>query len=158
MEYDHLIIDGYNLLHQDDAMEGHRDDLQTARQRLVRKVEPVALDMASRVTIVFDGRESGADASLSGAHLEVVFSPSNRTADAVIERMASDSKNPERICVVTSDRVEEQIVSAAGAMVLSCQEFVRRCDATNGAAVSQRGSMRGKSGSTLADFFPKSAE
>jgi len=154
MDFDHLIIDGYNLLHQDDALEGRRDDLQTARQRLVRSVEDIAPEMAPRITVVFDGRESGRDDSLTAPHLEVLFSPANRTADAVIERMVSTAKNPERICVVTSDRIEEQIVSAAGATVVSCQIFLSRC-----AAAAPPGRFQPRANpSTLGDFFPKSTE
>jgi predicted RNA-binding protein with PIN domain len=154
MDFDHLIIDGYNLLHQDSALDGRRDDLQTARQRLVRSVEGAAPEMAPRITVVFDGRESGRDVSFDAPHLEVLFSPANRTADAVIERMVSDAKNPERICVVTSDRVEEQIVSAAGATVVSCQIFLSRCAAATPPA---RTRSRPKP-STLGDFFPKSTQ
>ena len=157
MDIEHLIIDGYNLLHQDDALVGRRGELQTARQRLIRRIERAAPEMAPRVTVVFDGRELGSDVALSAPHLEVIFSPSNRTADAVIERMVSEAKHPERILVVTSDRVEEQIVSAAGAMVLSCLEFTSRCDAAEGGSGARSGTFRGTSGSTLADIFPESA-
>jgi predicted RNA-binding protein with PIN domain len=154
MDFDHLIIDGYNLLHQDEALAGHLADLQTARQRLVRSIEHVAPEMAPRITVVFDGREGGLDASLTAPHLDVVFSPANRTADAVIERMVSAAKHPERICVVTSDRIEEQIVSAAGATVVSCPVFLTRCASPAPIARSRPGS----NPSTLGDFFPKSIQ
>ena len=155
MNFDHLIIDGYNLLHQDEALEGRRDDLQTARQRLVRRIERAAPEMAPRISVVFDGREGGRDASFDAPHLEVLFSPANRTADAVIERMVAAAKKPERILVVTSDRIEEQVVSAAGAMVLSCLEFTRRCDVSEGSPVSHRSLKPREKGSTLGDFFPE---
>lgn len=158
MDFDWVIIDGYNLLHQDAAFDGLRADLQTARQRLVRRVESAALEMAPRITVVFDGRESGVDASLCASHLEVVFSPSNRTADGVIERMVADAQAPERICVITSDRVEEQIVSSAGAAVLSCESFSSRCNAVERSAGKILRVSRGSSGSTLGDFFPESDE
>ncbi len=154
MEYDHLIIDGYNLLHQDEALEGRRGDLQTARQRLVRRIERAAPEMAPRISVVFDGRTGGRDAAFDAPHLEVLFSPANRTADAVIERMVSDAKKPERILVVTSDRIEEQIVSAAGASVVSCLEFTRRCDAAEAAPAPRRAGKIGGAGSKLGDFFP----
>ncbi len=154
MNFDWLIIDGYNLLYQDGALNGLRGELQTARQRLVRRIERAAPEMAPRITVVFDGREGGRDAAFDARHLEVIFSPANRTADAVIERMVSEAKEPERICVVTSDRIEAQIVSAAGASVLSCLEFIRRCDAAE-AAPGPRGSRKSiEKGSTLGDFFP----
>jgi len=154
MDFEHLIIDGYNLLHQDEALDGRRDDLQTARQRLVRRIERAAPEMAPRITVVFDGQEGGRDASFDAPHLEVLFSPANRTADAVIERMVSDAKKPERICVVTSDRIEEQIVSAAGATVLSCLEFTSRCDVADVAPIPNRSLKSREKGATLGDFFP----
>jgi len=151
MDFDWLIIDGYNLLHQDDAFNGHRDDLQTARQRLVRSVEGVVPEMASRITVVFDGRERGRDVSFDTPHLEVLFSPANRTADGVIERMVSAAKNPQRICVVTSDHMEEQIVSAAGATVLSCLHFLN-CYAATTSPIQRQSKSKA---STLGDFFPE---
>lgn len=154
MQYEWLIIDGYNLLHQDDALSVYLPDLQDARRRLVRRIECAATELAPRTTVVFDGREDGVDAALSAPHLEVVFSPANRTADGVIERMVSQADRPQAICVVTSDRVEEQIVSSAGASVLSCDFFSRRCDAAERAATTRRPSPRGTGGSTLGDFFP----
>lgn len=152
MDFDWLIIDGYNLLHQDKAFDARRTDLQTARQRLVRRIEHTASEMAPRVTVVFDGREAGSDASLSVAHLDVVFSPANLTADGVIERMVADAQSPERICVITSDRVEEQIVSSAGAVVHSCETFLSRCDASTGPL---RRVSRQEKGMKLGDFFPE---
>jgi predicted RNA-binding protein with PIN domain len=152
MNFDHLIIDGYNLMHQDTALDVRRLALQSARQRLVRRIERAAPSMAPRITIVFDGRERGRDTAFDAPHLEVLFSPAGLTADAVIERMVASADRPETICVVTSDRIEQQIVSSAGATVLSCLEFISRCDA---AARSAR-SPRGGSGSTLGEFFPKS--
>ncbi len=151
MDFDHLIIDGYNLLHQDPALDGHRTDLQTARQRLIRRIERMAADLAPRITVVFDGREKGCDAAFDAPHLAVLFSPANRTADAVIERMVAASKYPEKICVVTSDRVEEQVVSSAGAAVLSCAAFLSRCDS----AAPPRPRRGGADAPTLGDFFPK---
>lgn len=155
MDFDQLIIDGYNLLHQDVAFEGRRNELQTARQRLVRRIEAAALELAPRVTVVFDGREGGRDLSLDSPQFEVLFSPANRTADAVIERMVAMAKNPERICVVTSDHVEEQIVSSAGASVMSCMAFISRCNAATSTPVPRRQQASGRSGSLLGDFFPE---
>ena len=158
MDFEWLIIDGYNLLHQDAALSGFLPDLQDARRRLVRRVEGAAMELAPRTTVVFDGRESGRDDALCAPHLEVVFSPSNRTADGVIERMVAEADWPDKICVVTSDRVEEQIVSSSGASVLSCEFFCRRCDAEEQAASSRRRMPRKASGSTLGDFFPEAGQ
>ncbi|MCC7300086.1 MAG: NYN domain-containing protein, partial [Verrucomicrobia bacterium] len=115
MDYDQLIIDGYNLMHQDSTLEGRRDDLQTARQRLVRRIEQAASGMASKITVVFDGQEGGRDIALDAPNLEVLFSPANLTADGVIEQMVCNAENPARILVVTSDWIEQRLVSFFGA-------------------------------------------
>ena len=151
MDFDWLIIDGYNLMHQDDALEGRRDDLQTARQRLVRRIEQSAAGMARKITVVFDGREGGRDVALDAPNLEVLFSPSNRTADGLIEQMVHAAENPERIMVVTSDWIEQRLVSVFGATVISCREFLLLCEAPS-AVPKKSKSVRG---STLGDFFPE---
>lgn len=151
MDFDWLIIDGYNLLHQDPELAGRMDDLPAARQRLVRRVEQVVPEMAPRITVVFDGREGGRDVAFDTPHLEVLFSPASHTADAVVERMVSVAKHPEKICVITSDRVEGQIVSSAGATVLSCTAFLSRCATAAPLSRPPR-----PDGPALGDFFPKS--
>ncbi len=151
MDFDWLIIDGYNLMHQDDALDGRRDDLQTARQRLVRRIEQSASGMARKITVVFDGREGGRDVALDAPNLEVLFSPSNRTADGLIEQMVHAAENPERILVVTSDWIEQRLVSVFGASVISCREFLQRCETP--AIVSKK--PKSSKGSTLGDFFPE---
>jgi predicted RNA-binding protein with PIN domain len=153
MHYDWLIIDGYNLLHQDDELAGLlRADLQNARHRLVRGVEETAHAMAPQTTIVFDGRETGRDAALSSRYLEVFFSPAHLSADTVIERLVCRYAAPERILVVTSDRAERDTVASAGAHTMSCEEFLDRCRADSGKAAPKR-TPPGKE-PRLGDIFP----
>lgn len=151
MDYDQLIIDGYNLMHQDGALEGRRDDLQTARQRLVRRIEQSASGMAGKITVVFDGREGGQDIALAAPNLEVLFSPSNRTADGLIEQMVHDAEKPERILVITSDWTEQRLVSVFGASVISCREFLLRCEAPSVVPKINKP----LKGARLGDFFPE---
>lgn len=139
MRLDWLIIDGYNLLHQVDGLaQILKSDLQVARQRLVRMVENTAHRIAPQTTIVFDGREAGCDASLTTPHLEVFFSPGNFSADTVVERLVSKYATPEKILVVTSDQAEHATVSSAGAQVMSCQEFLSRCEQDNRKTIGKR--------------------
>jgi predicted RNA-binding protein with PIN domain len=151
MNFDQLIIDGYNLMHQDGALDGRRDDLPTARQRLARRIEQAASGMAPKITVVFDGREGGRDIALDAPNFEVLFSPSNRTADGVIEQMVHDAEKPERILVVTSDGIEQRLVSVFGASVISCREFLLRCEEPPPVSKKQKPAK----GSTLGDFFPQ---
>ena len=129
MQTEWLIIDGYNLLHQVEELSLLlQTDIHLARQRLVRLVENTAHRMAPQTSIVFDGRESGQDESLTAKHLEIYFSPANLSADTIIERLVCKYKNPGKILVVTSDHAEHETVSSAGAHVMSSQEFMSQCE------------------------------
>lgn len=148
-----LIIDGYNLLHQaDELVSLLRSNIQLARHRLVRMVENTAHKMAPQTTIVFDGREAGADAALTAKHLEVYFSPAHLSADTIIERLVCKYPNPEKILVVTSDRAERDTVSSAGAQTMAAEEFLAQCRA--GARRSLRKHTPPDKEPRLGDLFP----
>lgn len=153
MQYEWLIIDGYNLLHQVDLLtQMLGSDLQGARHRLVRMIEETAHNMARQTTIVFDGREAGGDAALTSKYLEVLFSPANLSADSVIERLACRLPNPGRSLVITSDRAERDTVSSAGAQTMSSEEFMAKCEGNANRIISKR-TPPGKE-PKLGDLFP----
>ncbi len=153
MQPDWLIIDGYNLLHKDaELAKLLRTDIQLARHRLVRTVENTALKTAPQTTIVFDGREAGADDALTVKHLEIYFSPSNLSADSVIERLVCKYPNPEKILVVTSDHAERETVSSAGAQTMSSDEFLAQCRSSAGRS-ARKNTPPGKE-PRLGDLFP----
>lgn len=154
MKLDWLIIDGYNLLHTCNELTNLLDnDIQQARHQLVRKTESTAHRMAPQTTIVFDGREAGQDNALTSKHLEIYFSPSNLTADSIIERLVSKYHTPGRIMVVTSDRAEADTVLSSGAQVMSSQDFMEQCkiDARKTIPKQTRPGKEPK----LGDLFPK---
>ena len=153
MQFEQLIIDGYNLLHQTDELAGLlQTDIQGARHRLVRMAEETAHRMAGHTTIVFDGRNTGSDSALSSPFLEVIFSPAHLSADSVIERLVCSCSVPDDILVVTSDRAEQHMVASAGAHTMSSEEFMDRCRRTVNRSADRR-APPGKE-PTLGDHFP----
>lgn len=127
--HDWLIIDGNNLIHaRKDRFFARRGDFDTTRQNLVSMIDELAGELAGRVTIVFDGTVGGTDDRYKAAHLEIIYSPLNVTADRIIERLVSSAANPAGILVVTSDRAECVTVEGAGGEVLSCGGFVEMMD------------------------------
>jgi predicted RNA-binding protein with PIN domain len=140
MQFEWLIIDGYNLLHQDPELVQMllTADIQGARHRLVRRIEATALGMAHQTTIVFDGREAGSDDALTSKHLEVFFSPGNLSADSIIERLVCKFPTPGKILVVTSDHAEHDTVSSAGAHTMSSEEFMIRCERESKKKIGKR--------------------
>jgi len=156
--YPWVIVDGYSLLHRCDSFsKALHAGLDVARRKVVRRIEEVSDAFADRVSVVFDGRGGNDDAALDSTMLEIVFSPRHLTADSVIERMVHESRDPDRILVVTSDRAERETVSATGAHTMSCGEFLEQCDRMRGRIVSRAKSRHTKpKPTTLGDFFPDS--
>ncbi len=149
-----LIIDGYSLLHRDPELKPLlATRLGIARQLLIRKVERVAGDLAERAVIVFDGSGRSVDPETTNPDLEVLFAPANRTADTVIEQLVYADPEPERILVITSDRLERQTVIAAGADSMSCGDFLDLVRARTESFTRPRKSARDKR-ATLGDYFP----
>ena len=154
MNVEHLVIDGYSLLHR---MPGAKpligSNLPLARQKLLRMIEPVAGLYAPRMTVVFDGKESAVDGTHVHAAVQVLFTHAGQTADHCIETMVLDDANPERVLVVTSDRGEIHTVLAAGGQVMSCREFIDLCE-RHGREVTRRVKPTRRSGHALGDYFP----
>ena len=106
MRYQRVIVDGFSLLHRDEAIRPLLDTQPAlARHQLVRRAEEYGLARGDAVTVVFDGR-AGLNDAFAGFQAEVLFSPPHLSADAVIERMVARSPTPDRLLVVTSDRIE----------------------------------------------------
>jgi predicted RNA-binding protein with PIN domain len=151
------IIDGYSLLHRDPALAPLlKSQLQRARDALVRNVDRAAAAEHAHATIVFDGRTGGTTEEKATTHVVVVFSPSHQTADTVIERMVHDDPAPSTLTVITSDRMERETVTAAGADAMSCAAFLdlaaesARHVAKAVGRTRQPGARR-----TLGDHFPR---
>ena len=154
MHYDWLIIDGYNLLHKVPKLARMLGkNIQSSRHQLVRMVEETAHNMARQTTVVFDGRAAGSDAALSSKYLEVFFSPSNLSADSIIERLVCKFPAPGKILVVTSDHAEHNTVSSAGAQTMSSEEFMNRCERESKNKIEKR-TPPGQE-PKLGDLFPR---
>ncbi|OGV42582.1 MAG: hypothetical protein A2X46_04775 [Lentisphaerae bacterium GWF2_57_35] len=151
MQTDWLIVDGYSLLYRDPSQM--KSDLASSRQHLIRHLEAVSGFFAERVTIVFDGRTPMQEPDFHSRTVEIVFSPGDKTADTIIERLVHESPSPAGILVITSDRMERETVMAAGAETMSCGDFLDQCKRYE----KRRPTPYPKppSGHTLGDFFPK---
>lgn len=155
-----VLIDGYNLVHRDttaaSALRGGW--MLDARRRLVRRIEGIAPQLGGRVTIVFDGRETGGpDPETPSGPVEVVFSPAHVSADTWIERAAHVHAAGTPMLVVTSDRLERDAVAAAGADTMGCGDFLDLCDRLEQALTrSIRRSAPPAAHRTLGDLFPPS--
>ncbi|MGD1152237.1 MAG: NYN domain-containing protein [Syntrophales bacterium] len=120
----HIIIDGYNLIRQSDALRRYeRFSLEEGRNALIRGISLYKKQRGHKVTVVFDGWQGGPVEEerdkLSG--IDIIYSRKGEKADEVIKRMVQE--RAEEIVVVTSDRDIANFVNRRGGTSISSQEF-----------------------------------
>lgn len=147
-----MIIDGNNVLHHDNSLWKNKS-FDGSRWELARKTEKLTGIVADHITLVFDGTVGGKAGNVADGAFEVIFADSTIVADTVIEKMVINSFHPERIVVVTSDIMERDTVSAAGASTMSCGNFLDLIR-NPPAPFNPQPNRNRFSGSHLGDFFP----
>jgi predicted RNA-binding protein with PIN domain len=120
----HLIVDGYNLIRQSsqlqilDAM-----DLQAGREALLELLAHYRSRSHHRMTVVFDGWQSG-DLKESRDRYQgllIVYSRRGERADEVIKRMLHQER--EGALVVTSDREIQRYADQVKAAWINAGQF-----------------------------------
>lgn len=119
----HLIIDGYNLIHQAPELFlaadlGHGREALCTALRIYRKKK------GHKLTVVFDGGEEPAPARGSLCGVPVVYSGSAQKADDVIAGLARHQGAG--ATVITDDRELAGRCRASGAEVVPAREFAAR--------------------------------
>lgn len=113
---DHLIVDGYNILHAwARAGASGRGAIDVARQTLLRELETAAAQRGIHCTVVFDGQPIEDITHASSKHLTILFAGPKQSADTVIERLVCQCKERCGIVVATDDHMEGNLVVGWGA-------------------------------------------
>jgi uncharacterized protein len=73
------------------------------------------------VVVVFDGKGRKIEATSDPADVQVFYSRTGQTADAIIERLASKYAKRFELMVATSDSMEGETVEACGAEWISSE-------------------------------------
>ncbi|HPA77316.1 MAG TPA: NYN domain-containing protein [Kiritimatiellia bacterium] len=150
MNVTRLLVDGYSLLHSAPEFSKYiRSGMEIGRERVLQRVRLALPDLAPEAVVVFDGREGSLE---DMEHIQVVYAPAHKTADAVIERMVADSPHPEELLVITADRAERDTAAGFGAQVMSCAQFL---ELTGRVRTENMPRPRKKKLGTLGDAFPK---
>jgi predicted RNA-binding protein with PIN domain len=90
-----------------------------AREALLKQLRNYQDWTDVRVVIVFDGKGKKIDASSEPGDVQIFYSRTGQTADAVIERLASKYGKRFELMVATSDSMEAETVQACGAEWIS---------------------------------------
>ena len=118
----HLVIDGYNLIGA--SPSGYaKNDLESVREELFRRLAAYKRLKGHKITVVFDGKYSEhlSRRRESRDGIEVVFSKGGEEADLIIKEMAENKR--EGLTIVTSDRDIALFAIKNGSVVIPSNEF-----------------------------------
>ncbi|HOW56385.1 MAG TPA: NYN domain-containing protein [Smithellaceae bacterium] len=119
-----IIIDGYNLIRQSDYLRRfERQSLEAGRLNLINQLSRYQRIKGHKITVVFDGWESGGvseERDRQGG-IDIIYSRRGEKADDVIKRIAGNSSG--ELIVVSSDREIVSFVTRRSKTALSSPEF-----------------------------------
>ncbi len=129
-----ILIDGYNLLHAwQEIAQGSARFSETARDELIKALTEYSDAIGTPVTLIFDGRSPGnlpendrhRLSRKKNPNLEILYTPSNQSADQLIERAAILYQKYGQVLAVTNDNAIRDLVIGAGGTVCSCHNFIQ---------------------------------
>lgn len=127
-----LIVDGHSVIFAWPELRAlHAQKTAAARELLVKHLTEYQDYSGTRVVAVFDGRGDKVteEERLPGS-IQIYYSASGQTADAVIERLVAIYADRCEITVATSDRMEQQTIHSLGADWISADELRPMLDDT----------------------------
>jgi uncharacterized protein len=116
----YLIVDGHSLIFawpELRKLQARRASL--AREALIKRLRDYQDWTGVRVVVVFDGKGRKIEATSDPADVQVFYSRTGQTADAIVERLASKYAKRFELMVATSDSLEAETVQACGAEWIS---------------------------------------
>ncbi|MDD3840718.1 MAG: NYN domain-containing protein [Clostridia bacterium] len=127
---EYLLVDGYNIINAWTELKQIKDNnnIEDARQKLIDILSSYQGFKGNFIIIVFDGHmvQGNIENHILYSGLEVVFTKEGETADRYIERYTYSKKMDDLIIkVATSDRIEQNIVMANGALRMSARELYK---------------------------------
>jgi len=116
----YLIVDGHSVIFDwPELRKLHTRRPSLAREALLKQLQAYQDWTGVRVVVVFDGKGRKVEATSGPAEVQVFYSRTGQTADAIIERLASKYAKQYELMVATSDSLEAETVAACGAEWMS---------------------------------------
>ena len=116
----YLIVDGHSVIFSwPELRKLHARRSSLAREALLKQLRDYQDWTGVRVVAVFDGKGKKVEATSDATEVQVFYSRSGQSADAIIERLASKYAKQYDLVVATSDSMEAETVRACGAESIS---------------------------------------
>jgi predicted RNA-binding protein with PIN domain len=116
----YLIVDGHSIIFawpELRKLQVRRSSL--AREALIKQLRDYQDWTGVRVVVVFDGKGRKLNATSEPGDVQIFYSRTGQSADAIIERLASKYAKRFELIVATSDSMEAETVLACGAEWIS---------------------------------------
>jgi len=116
----YLIVDGHSIIFAwPELRKLHARRSSLAREALIKQLRDFQDWTGMRVVVVFDGKGRRVEGTSEPGDVQVFYSRSGQSADAIIERLASKYAKRFELMVATSDSMEGETVEACGAEWIS---------------------------------------
>ena len=116
----YLIVDGHSVIFAwPELRKLHARRSSLAREVLIRQLRDYQDWTGVRVVAVFDGKGKKVEATSDPGDVQIFYSRTGQSADAIIERLASKYAKRFELMVATSDLMEAETVHACGAESIS---------------------------------------
>ena len=116
----YLIVDGHSVIFAwPELRKLHARRSSLAREALVKQLRDYQDWTGVRVVAVFDGKGKKVEATSDPGEVQIFYSRSGQSADAIIERLASKYAGRYELVVATSDSKEAETVMACGGETIS---------------------------------------
>ena len=130
---EYLIVDGYNIINDWSLLiELKNDNLELARDKLIEMLQNYQGMQDINIIIVFDAHLSSAKMRTisNRGNVQIFYTKTGETADALIERMISEIPPRSKITVATNDWSEQRIILGKGALRMTSRELLHRITST----------------------------
>lgn len=122
-----LLVDGHSMIFASDVLRArHQKSGADARRILIGDLLRYQDNSGIHVVIVFDGRGARTASDPEENRIQVFYSKSGQTADAVIERLVAKYSSTHQITVATDDHMERTTVTTFGAEWISSSTLARQ--------------------------------
>jgi predicted RNA-binding protein with PIN domain len=135
-----LIVDGYNIIFAwEDLKSLLKVNIDSARDKLLDILSGYQGYRGGRLIVVFDAykRREHPGTKSRYHNIEVVFTRTDETADAYIERTVHDISGKYKITVATNDGLEQLTVMSQGALRMSAANLREEIDRVSSEGLEQ---------------------
>ncbi|MEO6054204.1 MAG: NYN domain-containing protein [Chthoniobacterales bacterium] len=115
-----LLVDGHSVIFQWQGLSNlHGRKPEHAREALARILRDYQDSSDFQVVLVFDGQGPRVSQSKEEGNIQIFYSKTGQSADAVIERLTAKYAETHEITVATDDNLERQTVTSFGGQWMS---------------------------------------